>query len=52
MSNQSQDFAPLPTYSQTATKNERWVNLTLTRTDPDGGKTQVLIIVPKVKPHS
>jgi hypothetical protein len=49
MSNQSQDFAPLPQYSQTTTKNESWVNVTVTRTDPDGSKSQVLTIVPKAK---
>jgi hypothetical protein len=47
--NQSQDFAPLPSYSQTTTKNESWVNVTFTRTDPDGSKSQVLTIVPKAK---
>ncbi len=49
MSSQSQDFAHLPSYSQTTTKNESWVNVTLTRTDPDGSKSQVLAIVPKAK---
>jgi len=39
MSNQ-QDFAPLSQYSQTTTKNESWVNVTVTRTDPDGSKSQ------------
>jgi len=49
MSNQLPDFAPLPSYSQTTTKNESWVNVTISRTDPDGSKSQVLIIVPKAK---
>jgi hypothetical protein len=48
MSNQ-QDFAPLSQYSQTTTKNESWVNVTVTRTDPDGSLSQVLTIVPKAK---
>jgi hypothetical protein len=34
MSSQLPDFAPLPSYSQTTTKNESWVNVTVTRTDP------------------
>jgi hypothetical protein len=49
MSSQLPDFAPLPSYSQTTTKNESWVNVTVTRTDPDGSKSQVLTIVPKAK---
>jgi len=46
---QNQDFAPLPQYDQKLTKNESWINLTLTRSDSDGNKSQVLIIVPKIK---
>jgi hypothetical protein len=49
MSNQSQDFAPLAQYSQTTTKNESWVNVTVTRTDPDGSLSQVATILPKAK---
>ena len=49
MSNPSVDFAPLPTYTQTTIKNESWVNVTVIRTDPDGSKSQVLAIAPKVK---
>jgi len=45
----NQDFQPLIQYDQSLTKNESWVNLTLTSTDSDGNKSQVLIIVPKVK---
>jgi hypothetical protein len=52
MSNQNQDFAPLPTYSQTTRKNENWVSIIVIRTDPDGSKSQVLTIAPKVKPNS
>jgi hypothetical protein len=48
MSNQ-QDFAPLPTYQETSTSNQSWVNVTVIRTDPDGSKSQVLTIVPKAK---
>jgi hypothetical protein len=50
--NQFQDFATLSSYSQTTTKNESWVNVTVTRTDPDGSKSQKLTIAPKVKPNS
>jgi hypothetical protein len=48
MSNQ-QDFAPLPTYQETSTSNQSWVNVTVIRTDPDGSKSQVLTIAPKAK---
>jgi hypothetical protein len=43
------DFAPLPQYKESTTKNESWVNVTLTRTDPDGSKSQVATILPKAK---
>jgi hypothetical protein len=46
---QNQEFQPLTQYDQSLIKNESWVNFTLTRTDSDGNKSQVLIIVPKVK---
>jgi len=36
MSNQSQDFQPLIQYDQSLTKNESWINVTVTKTDPDG----------------
>ncbi len=49
MSNQSQDFAPLPIYKETSTSNTAWVNVTVTRTDPDGSKSQVATILPKAK---
>jgi hypothetical protein len=49
MSSPTQDFAPLPQYSQTTTKNESWVNVTLTRSNPDGSKSQVATILPKAK---
>ena len=48
MSNQ-QDFAPLPIYKETSTSNVAWVNVTVTRTDPDGSKSQVATILPKAK---
>lgn len=42
-----QDFQPLPQYTQTRTSNESWVNVTTTRTDPDGSTTQSLQIISK-----
>ncbi len=41
---QEQDFQPLPSYSQTKVANASWVNITLTRVDADGTRSQVLII--------
>jgi hypothetical protein len=52
MNSQSQVFLPLPTYTQTITKNDFWVNVTITRTDPDGSKSQTSTIAPKLKPNS
>jgi hypothetical protein len=49
MSNSSVDFAPLPTYQETSSSNNSWVNVTVTRTDPDGSKSQVATILPKAK---
>jgi hypothetical protein len=42
-----QDFQPLPTYTQSTTSNDHWVNVTTTRTDPDGSTTQSLQIISK-----
>lgn len=44
---QDPDFAPIPSYSQTRVANASWVNVTLTRIDGDGSKSQVLIIAAK-----
>jgi hypothetical protein len=44
---QSQDFAPLPTYKETTIANQSYVNVTLTRVDPDGSTTQTSTIVRK-----
>lgn len=49
MSKPKQDFAPLPQYDQTTVKNDSWVNVTVTRTDPDGSTTQTSTILPKAK---
>jgi hypothetical protein len=46
MSNQ-QDFAPLPSYSQSIRTNESWAVITTTRTDADGSTTQRLAIEAK-----
>ncbi len=42
-----QDFQPLPSYTQTKVTNDSWVNITLTKIDSDGSKSQVLIIAAK-----
>lgn len=47
MSNKNDDFKPLPTYQETSNSNGSWVQVTLTRTDSDGTKTQVSSIVSK-----
>lgn len=44
---QNQDFQPLPTYTQSTTKNESWVNVTTTKTEADGTVTQSLQIISK-----
>lgn len=41
------DFAPLPTYIQTTTQNQSWVNVTLTKTESDGSTTQTFFIAKK-----
>lgn len=41
------DFAPIPNYSQTKISNHAWVNITLTKVDSDGSKSQVLILAAK-----
>lgn len=41
------EFAPIPSYSQTKISNHTWVNITLTKTDSDGSKSQVLILAAK-----
>jgi hypothetical protein len=46
MSNQ-QDFAPLPTYQETRNSNAAWVQVTLTKVESNGTRTQTSIIVSK-----
>jgi hypothetical protein len=46
-SQQNQEFQPLPQYSQSRNSNETWVNVTTTKTDPDGTVTQSLQIISK-----
>jgi hypothetical protein len=49
MSNSSADFAPLPTYQETRNSNAAWVQVTLTKTEADGTRTQTVAIAPKAK---
>ena len=42
-----ENFQPLPQFTQTRTSNDQWVNVTTTRTDPDGSTTQSLQIISK-----
>jgi hypothetical protein len=42
-----EDFQPLPQFTQSTTSNDHWVNVTTTRTDPDGSTTQSLQIISK-----
>jgi hypothetical protein len=42
-----QDFQPLPQFTQSTTSNDHWVNVTTTRTDPDGSTTQSFQIITK-----
>jgi hypothetical protein len=44
---QDSDFAPVPSYSQTKISNDSWINITLTKVDSDGSKSQVLILAAK-----
>jgi hypothetical protein len=46
MSNQ-QDFAPLPAYQETRNSNAAWVQVTLTKIESDGTRTQTSIIASK-----
>lgn len=41
------DFAPIPSYKQSSVSNASWVNVTLTRTDSDGSKSQVFFLAKK-----
>jgi len=43
----SQDFAPLPQYTESSTSNHSWVNVTVTKTDGDGNVSQTSTIVSK-----
>jgi hypothetical protein len=49
MSNSSADFAPLPSYQETRNSNAAWVQVTLTKTEADGTRTQTVAIAPKAK---
>jgi hypothetical protein len=41
------DFTPIPNYIQSSVSNASWVNVTLTKTDSNGSKTQVFFIAKK-----
>ncbi len=41
------DFAPISSYTQSSVSNASWVNVTLTKTDSDGSKTQVFFLAKK-----
>jgi hypothetical protein len=41
------DFAAIPNYIQSSVSNASWVNVTLTKTDSNGSKTQVFFIAKK-----
>lgn len=47
MTAQDDDFKSLPTYTEASTSNGSWVNVTVTKTESDGTKTQVSNIVSK-----
>lgn len=43
----SSEFPALSQYTESIHSNETWVNVTVTRTDSDGNKSQVSAIVPQ-----
>jgi hypothetical protein len=43
----SQDFQPLPQYTETTIQNASWVNVTLARTNSDGSISQTFFIAKK-----
>jgi hypothetical protein len=47
MSAKTDDFQLLPQYKETSISNSNWVNVTLTKVESDGTKTQVSAIVSK-----
>jgi hypothetical protein len=46
---QDSDFVPVPSYSQSTVSNAAWVQVTLTKIEPDGTRTQTIAIAPKAK---
>ncbi|NES19630.1 MAG: hypothetical protein F6K41_12045 [Symploca sp. SIO3E6] len=42
---QDQDFQPLPTYQQSTNRNQSWLTVVTTKTEPDGSTTQHLQII-------
>jgi hypothetical protein len=49
MSAKTDDFQPLPTYQETRNSNAAWVQVTLTKVEPDGTRTQTIAIAHKVR---
>ncbi|HEY9635209.1 MAG TPA: hypothetical protein V6D14_17540 [Coleofasciculaceae cyanobacterium] len=47
MSKQSEEFAPIPSVSQTISRNESWVVVTTTVSRPDGSRSQTTAIASK-----
>jgi hypothetical protein len=43
----SDDFAPLPTVTQSTNSNQSWVVVTLTKDNPDGSRSQTTAIAAK-----
>jgi hypothetical protein len=41
------EFPAIPSYTQSITQNQSWINITLTKVDSDGSKSQVLILAAK-----
>ena len=44
-----QNFAPLPIYQETRNSNAAWVQVTLTKVEADGTRTQTIALAHKVK---
>ncbi len=43
----TEDFAPLPTVTQSTNSNQSWVVVTLTKDNPDGSRSQTTAIEAK-----
>jgi hypothetical protein len=47
MSKQSEDFAPIPSVTQTTNRNQSWIVVTTSVSRPDGSRSQTTAIEPK-----